>query len=113
MTKNCIYSIPCSRGKIYKGETCHPLKVRLQEHRKAVVGGEIKKSGMADHRRKKGDHLPMWDKVEIIDRDRHWKRRRLKEAAHILGHVDLLRRLSVEMNTIWKQITEKALSNCF
>ena len=32
MIKNCVYSIPCSCGKIYKGETSHPLKVRLEEH---------------------------------------------------------------------------------
>ena len=25
MTKKCIYSIPCSFSKVYKGETCHPL----------------------------------------------------------------------------------------
>ena len=49
MTKNCVYSIPCSCGKIYKGETGCPLKVRLEEQRKAVVWGEIEKSGMADH----------------------------------------------------------------
>ena len=49
MTKNCVYSIPCSCGKIYKGETGRPLKVRLEEHRKAIVRREIEKSGMADH----------------------------------------------------------------
>ena len=49
MIKNCVYSIPCSCGKIYKGETARPLKVRLEEHRKTVVRGEIEKSGMADH----------------------------------------------------------------
>ena len=47
MIKNCVYSIPCSFGKIYKSETGHQLKVRLEEHRKAVVQGEIEKSGMA------------------------------------------------------------------
>ena len=26
MIKNCVYSIPCSYGKIYKGETGRPLK---------------------------------------------------------------------------------------
>ena len=36
MIKNCVYSIPCSCGKIYKGETGRPLKVRLEEHWKAV-----------------------------------------------------------------------------
>ena len=78
MTKNCIYSIPCSCGKIYKGETGHPLKIRLEEHRKAVEWGEIEKSGMADHIwKEKGNHRPLWDKVEIIDKAEHWRIRRL------------------------------------
>ena len=72
MFKNCVYSIPCSCGKVYKGETCCPLKIRLEEHQKAVVQGEIEKSGMADHIwKEKGNHLPLWDEVEIIDRDDH------------------------------------------
>ena len=35
--------------QLYKGKTCHPLKVKLVDHRKAVVGGEIEKSDIADH----------------------------------------------------------------
>ena len=73
MTKNCAYSIPCSCGKIYKSETGLSLKVRLEEHRKAVVLGEIEKLGMTDHIwKEKGNHLPLWDKVKIIDRAEHW-----------------------------------------
>ena len=46
--------------KIYKGETGHSLKVRLEEHRKAVVQGEIEKSGMAVHIWKEnGKHPPL------------------------------------------------------
>ena len=33
MIKNCVYSIPCSCDKIYKGEIGRPLKARLEEHR--------------------------------------------------------------------------------
>ena len=29
---NCIPSIPCCRGKLYKGETCRRLKTRLEEY---------------------------------------------------------------------------------
>ena len=105
--ENCVYSIPCSCGKIYKGETSRPLKVRL-EHRKAVVRGEIEKSGMADHIwEKKGNHLPLWDKVEIIDRAKHWRIRHLKESAHMLGCNDLLSRPSIELNTQWELIIKK------
>ena len=90
MTKNCVYSIPYSCGKIYKGETVRPLKVRLEEHRKTVVRGEIEKSGMVDHIwKEKLNHLPLWDKVEIIDRAEHWRIRRLKESANMLGYKDV------------------------
>ena len=106
MIKNCVYSIPCKCGKIYESETGHPLKVRL-EHRKAVVRGEIEKSGMADHIwKEKGDHLPLWDE-EIIDRAEHWRIRRLTESALMLGYNDLLNRPNIEMNTIWEPINEK------
>ena len=37
MTMNCIYAIPFSSGKVYKGETFCSLKVGLDKHRKAVV----------------------------------------------------------------------------
>ena len=49
MIKNCVSSIPCSCGKIEQSETGRPLTVRLEEHRKAVVRGDIEKSGIADH----------------------------------------------------------------
>ena len=46
MIKNCVYSIPCSYGKIYKGETGRPLKVRLEEHWKAPA--PLSKRGRSD-----------------------------------------------------------------
>ena len=110
MTKNCVYSIPCSCGKVYKCETCRPLKVRLEEHHKAVVRGEIEKLSMADHIwREKGNHLPLWEEVEIIDREENWKRRCLKEFAHMIGYSNsnLLSRPSIEMNTILEPIIKK------
>ena len=62
MTKNCVYSIPCSCGKVYKGDTCHPLKIRPEEHKKAAVWGEIEKSGIVNHIwKEKGNRLPLWD----------------------------------------------------
>ena len=108
MIKNCVYSIPCSCGKVYKCETCHPLKIRLEEHRKAVVWGEIKKSGMTDHIwKKKGNHLPLWGKVKIINREEHWRIRCLKESVYMFGYNDLLNRPNIEMNAIWEPIIKK------
>ena len=80
-----------------------PLKVRLEEHRKAVVRGEIKKSGIVDHIwKEKGNHLPLWDKVKIIDRDEHWRK-----SVHMLGYNDLLSKPSIEMNAIWEPIIKE------
>ena len=63
---------------------------------------------MADHIwKEKRNHQPLWDKVEIIDRDEHWRIRCLKESAHMLGYNDLLSRPSIEMNTIWEPIIKK------
>ena len=45
--------------------------------------------------------------VEMIDREEHWKIRRLKESAHMLGYSDPLSRPSIEMNTIWEPIIKK------
>ena len=56
--KSCVYSIRYSW--VYEGERYRPLKIRLEERRKAVVWGEIEKSGMADHIwKEKGNHLPL------------------------------------------------------
>ena len=93
----CDFSDCCPQltvDRVYKSETCRPLKVRLQEYRKAKVRKEIEKSGMSDHIwKEKGNYLPVCDKVKMIDWEEHWKKkRRLEEAAHMLGYVDLLSR---------------------
>ena len=86
------------------------LKASLEEHREAIVRGEIEKSGMADHIwKEKGNYLPLWDEVEIIDRAERWRIRRLKESAHMLGYDDLLSRPSIEMNTKWEPIIKKTV----
>ena len=54
------------------------------------------------------NHLPLCVKDEIIDRAEHWRIRRLKESAHMLGYNDLLSSPSLELNTIWEPIIMKA-----
>ena len=84
MIKNCVYAIPCSCGKVYKGGTCCPLKIRLEEYWKAVPQGEIEKLGMVDHIwKEKGNHLLLWDEIKIIYRDEHWRIRCFKESVHM------------------------------
>ena len=43
-------------------ETCHPLKVKLEEYRKEVCRGKIEKSGLTDHIwKEKGNPQSSWD----------------------------------------------------
>ena len=108
MIKNSVYSISCSCGKIYQVETGRPLKVRLEEYRKAVVRGEIEMSGMADQiSKKKGNNLLLWDEVEIIDRAEDWRIRQLKESAHMLGYNDLLSRQGIDMKQYGNRYLKK------
>ena len=52
---------------------------------------------MVDHvQKEKGNYLPLWDEVEIIDKEEHWRVRCLTEATHMLGYSDLLSRPSIE-----------------
>ena len=63
---------------------------------------------MADHIwKEKGNPLPLWDELEIIDRTEHRRIRRLKESEHMLGYNDRLSRPSIVMNTIWEPIIKK------
>ena len=55
----------------------------------------------------KGKPSALWDKDEIIDRAEHWRIRRLKESAHMLGYNDLISRPSIESNTIWELVSWK------
>ena len=62
---NCVYFLHYSGGKTYEGKICRPWKIILEEHQKAVIFGEIEKSGIADHiLKEKGSHLPLWMKLK-------------------------------------------------
>ena len=84
-----------------RGSGISELAARHEDDDDDEYDVRLKKSGMADHIwKEKGNHPPLWDEVEIIDRDEHWIIRRLKESAHMLGNSDLLSIPSIEMNTV-------------
>ena len=59
--------------------------VRIGEHQKAVAKGETEKSKLADHIwSSEGDHMALWEDVRIIDKERGWKKRKIKCYVHYL-----------------------------
>ena len=61
-------------------------------------------------RKEKGNHLPFWDDVKIIDREELWRISCLKEAAYMLGDSELLSKPHIEMN-IQESILKKTKKN--
>ena len=58
MINKCVYFLHYSGGKTYEGKICRQWKIILEKHQKAVILGEIEKSGTADHiQKEKGNHL--------------------------------------------------------
>ena len=67
MSSCVVYSIPCSCGKVYIGETTRRLEQRISEHQDACRKGEEKKSAVAEHAWK--EHHPIrWQETSVIDR---------------------------------------------
>jgi len=82
-----------------------PLTVRIEEHKIAVSKGKTHKSKLAEHiSSANGDHIPQ---VKIIDRERFWKERKLKEAVHIILSPTCMSQNSADFNPMWLPLLMK------
>ena len=77
-----VYSIPCSCGLEYIGETKRALETRIGEHQAAVRRGEPEKLAVADHAWT-NQHNLKWENMTIIDGSRNKHILQIKEALHI------------------------------
>ena len=81
-----VYSIPCSCGLEYIGETKRALETRIGEHQAAVRRGETEKSAVADHAWT-NQHNLKWENTTIIDGSRNKHILQIKEALSL--HIQL------------------------
>ena len=81
----------------------------MEKHKKVVSKAETHKSKLAEHIwSANGDHIPLWNEVKIIDRERFWKERKLKEAAHILlPPPKCMSQTSADLNPMWLPLLMK------
>ena len=94
--KEGVYRIDCGGcDKVYVGETKRALKTRVGEHRKEVEEleksmvytrssrkasySDIHKSAITDHVAQE-NHMIEWEKAKIVDRERDWMARGVREA---------------------------------
>ena len=78
----CVYSIPCSCGEQYIGQTKRPLKVRLSEHRSATDKGKKDNSALAEHACNEGHQL-LWKETTRLAQVSHLGMRLAREALEI------------------------------
>ncbi|KAJ8027009.1 hypothetical protein HOLleu_32019 [Holothuria leucospilota] len=78
----CVYSIPCSCGQQYIGQTKRPLRVRVVELKRATEQGKAEGSALAEHAHC-NNHTPLWADVTSIVKVKHLGMRLIREALEI------------------------------
>lgn len=73
-----VYSIPCSCGYTYVGQTLQFLKTRTGQHRYNIKAKNKDHSALCDHAITSG-HTPLWDQTEIVFRESNQKKRDILE----------------------------------
>ena len=98
---NVIYQIPCSDcNAVYIGETKRKFDCRVQEHKKAVQNGDISKNEIANHSWTK-NHNFNWDGKKILDREKGWTARKVKETIFSIKNNKHINSISYNLPDIW------------
>ena len=87
-TKGVIYNIPCTCGREYIGETGRNLRVRIGEHKYAIQRGNMS-NAIAVHVHET-EHPIDWDSARVIEREKHFACRKIKESLHIKRSVNCI-----------------------
>ncbi len=96
-----MYSISCSCGKVYIGETTRRLEQRIKEQQDACKRGDEKVSVIADAWQQ---HHPIkWEEVRVVDRASKNHELKIKEALHIQMTPDnnTFRDIGLELPGCW------------
>ena len=88
-----VYQIPCNDCEaVYIGETKRTLVQRVQEHKRVVRNADTSKNETADHSWTK-DHQFNYNEKKIIDQEKGWIARKMKETIHSIKndkHINVL-----------------------
>ena len=65
-----VYKIPCTRGKVYIGETGRPMQERMKEHDRDIRLARTQNSAVSEHANGTG-HKPLWNetKLPMVDKE--------------------------------------------
>ena len=99
---NIVYKIPCGDcPATYIGETKRSFETRAKEHARAVKNGDTNKNEIAMHCWTLG-HKMNWDDKKVIDREKNWTARKIKETIHSIADNNHFNNVSYILPDIWK-----------
>ena len=91
--KGIIYQTPClDCDRTYIGETGRPFSVRMKEHQRAVMTGDMKNANAVHSGR---------DNVRILDREQNWYRRKIEESLYIRKHKNFNLDSGFSLSHVW------------
>ena len=91
---------------VYIGETKRTLVQRVQEHKRAVQNADTSKNEIADHSWTK-DHQFNWNEKKIIDQEKGWVARKIKETIHSIKNNKHINSTSYNLADIWLSAVPK------
>ena len=98
---NVVYKIPCKDcPKSYIGQSKRETGTRLKEHKANVTHGRYDKSDLAHHCWTE-NHQMDWDNISVIDEDKNWKNRLVKESIHSVLSTPCINQISYTIPEIW------------
>ena len=106
-----VYSVPCSCGSFYIGETKRSIKTRLNEHIKAIQNNQVTKSAICEHLAYNNDHFIRFDKAKSIATERFYVPRLVREAIEIKLHTNFNRDQSFNLSGAWDPLLHKLKQN--
>ena len=81
--KDVIYSVPCEKcGVRYIGETGQHFCQRREQH-KGDIRNKKESNGFYSHLKRNKGHSVNWEGAVFLDREKHWRGRKIKEALFI------------------------------
>ena len=98
-----VYRQACGDcNKVYIGETGRRAVVRKKEHEKDVRELNFR-SAIAEHCHN-FNHRADFDSFRVLDREKDWVRRRIKESIYIMKHRTFNRDEGVKLWGSWKSL---------
>ena len=81
--KDVVYSVPCVKCDLrYLGETGQHFCERRKQHERDIKNRKSS-NGLYEHGRRNKGHKPDWSKTVFVEREKHWRARKIKEAVLI------------------------------